>query len=146
MVWHQGTRAQSPDAVREGLDAKLGDAVATTDDSHATTRAGHVDDPAPGFFDHGQHVEGHFDQSHQVHIDHLHKVLLRQPFIGPTGQAYTCIVHQGPEAWGRDGGRENHTEIISISGKSSVSTTHQPRASEDGLAGAQGTRRQAGGM
>lgn len=82
-------------------------------------------------------MEGHFDQSYQVHIDHLHEVLLHQPFIGSTGQAYTSIVHQGPEAWGCDGGRENHTEIIRVSGKASESPTHQPRAAraQDGPAG-----------
>lgn len=89
---------QSPDAVREGLNTKLGDTVATANDSYTTTRAGHVDNPAPGLLDHGQHVEGHVNQSHQVHIDHLHKVLFGQPFIGATGQAHTSIVHQGPEA------------------------------------------------
>lgn len=88
-------------------------------------------------------MEGHFDQSHQVHIDHLHEVLLCQPFIGSTGQADASVVHQGPEAWGCDGGRENHAEIISISGKASESTTYQPRVAkaQDGPAG--GVRRGA---
>lgn len=95
-----GTWVQSPDAVRESLNTKLGDAVASTNDSNTAPTAGHVDNPAPGFLDHGQHVEGHFNQSHQVHVDHLHKVLLGQPFIGTTGQAHTSVVHQGPEAWG----------------------------------------------
>lgn len=87
------------------------------------TRAGHFDDPALGFLDHGQLMESRFDQSHQVHVDHLHIVFLGQPFIGTIGQAYTSIVHQGPEAWGHSGGRENQTKISSVSGKAPGSTT-----------------------
>lgn len=88
----------SPDAIREGFHAKLGDTVTATDDSHSATRAGHVDDPAPGFLDHWQHIQGDINQPHQVYVDHFHKVFLGQPFVGTTGQAHSGIVHQGPEA------------------------------------------------
>ena len=84
----------SPQAVREGLQAKLGDAVAPSIGCQAAKDTGDVDHSAPGLQQQGQQGEGDPDGTQRVHIQHPLEVLPRLPWGGTNDASHTSIIHQ----------------------------------------------------
>lgn len=64
-----------PEAVGEGFHSPLGQAVPSTCERQSAQNTGHIYHPTPGFLQERQKLEGHLDDSYQIHIQNLCEIL-----------------------------------------------------------------------